>query len=347
VRVLAVTNMLPTETNVRAGTFVKQQISSLQGQGVEVQTLHLDRPGKGMSVYRHTALRLQRAIGCWHPEVIHTMYGGLMGWIVSRTVTDEALVQSFCGTDLQGAKAGSILLRVRAGIGVVLSRRTVRRVDHVIVKSKRLQARLPRWFPSDRVSLVPNGVDLDRFKPMDRAACRLSLGWREGVFHVLIAAPVNVNANKRVSLARAAVKQLEDSGVPAELHVMTSTPHAEVPIWLNAADAVLLTSVQEGSPNIVKEALSCNRPVVAVDAGDVAERIAGVAGCYVVLPSPSALARGLAAVRSGPGAVEGRASMLELSTERVATRLLAVYERAMQHRAASLHQRTTRGGVPR
>ena len=48
---------------------------------------------------------------------------------------------------------------------------------------------------------------------------------------------------------------------------------------MNACDALLFVSMYEGSPNIVKEALACNLPIVSVAVGDVAERLEGVAGC--------------------------------------------------------------------
>jgi teichuronic acid biosynthesis glycosyltransferase TuaC len=70
--------------------------------------------------------------------------------------------------------------------------------------------------------------------------------------------------------------------------------HARVPTWMSACDALLLTSRHEGSPNVVKEALACNLPVVAVNVGDVAERLDGVPGCHVCSDdSPTTIAAAL------------------------------------------------------
>jgi len=123
-------------------------------------------------------------------------------------------------------------------------------------------------------------------------------------------------------------------GIEAKLHVMLHVPHRQVPLWLNAADAVLMTSHHEGSPNIVKEALACNRPVVSVDVGDVRERIEGIEGCHIAASDPSDLAAKLTEVAAGPRVVEARSRMEELSIEVVADRLIRVYRAAVSEKVA-------------
>jgi glycosyltransferase involved in cell wall biosynthesis len=109
------------------------------------------------------------------------------------------------------------------------------------------------------------------------------------------------------------------------LHELSGIPHASVPAWLNAADVVLLTSDHEGSPNVIKEALACNTAVVSVDVGDVAARIDGVAGCYLVPGEASALAEALAKVHRHRGKVAARQRMEPLSREAVAERICELY----------------------
>ena len=88
---------------------------------------------------------------------------------------------------------------------------------------------------------------------------------------------------------------------------------------------MLLTSTHEGSPNAVKEALACNVPVVAVDVGDVRQRLANVKGCYVAAPTPETVADNLRLVLAARQRVEGRATLTEISLERTAQRLLDIY----------------------
>lgn len=87
-----------------------------------------------------------------------------------------------------------------------------------------------------------------------------------------------------------------------------------MPLWLNASDVVLLTSLHEGSPNVIKEALACNVPIVSVDVGDVSERINGVNGSYIAKANPQDLAGKLRLVVSGERRTNGRSAMCELSS---------------------------------
>jgi len=114
------------------------------------------------------------------------------------------------------------------------------------------------------------------------------------------------------------------------MHELRGVPHLQVPVWLNAADVMLLTSLHEGSPNIIKEALACNVPVVSVDVGDVGEQIQGIEGCHLALPTPDDLAPKLLLVHAALRRVAGRAKMQELSLERIALRLREFYSELLE-----------------
>jgi glycosyltransferase involved in cell wall biosynthesis len=94
---------------------------------------------------------------------------------------------------------------------------------------------------------------------------------------------------------------------------------------MSAADCLLLTSSVEGSPNVVKEALACDLPVVSTDVGDVAELLAGVAPSAVCPPDASLLARALLECVDPPRRSNGREVSAALDEEEIASRLLAVY----------------------
>jgi glycosyltransferase involved in cell wall biosynthesis len=139
--------------------------------------------------------------------------------------------------------------------------------------------------------------------------------------------PTNVgDPRKRFGLARAAEETARQRGIPVEIHQLRDITHNEVPIWLNASDVLLLTSLHEGSPNVVKEALACNLPVISVDVGDVGERLNGIDGCHLASPDPNHLATKLSLVYFGSRTVAGRVRMNELSLERIAVKLKQVYE---------------------
>ena len=323
-KVLAVTNMWPSRVDPSSGTFVVSQIDSLRRLGIEVVVLHVDRETDGRSVYRTLADRIRRTVETERPDVVHVMYGGVMADVVTRAVEVPPVLVSFCGSDILGGGARTALARVATAYGVRASRRAARRADGIVVKSRALLAALPDGVAAERVWVVPNGVDLDLFRPLDRAECRAQLGWDLHPEQVLFTANTT-RPEKRFDLARAAFDRLASERAEVELRVLDGIAYTTVPTWLNAVDVVLLTSVHEGSPNVVKEALACNVAVVSVDVGDVRERLDGIEGCYVADATPADLSAKLREALDRGGRVEARDRILDLSLESVALRVAEVY----------------------
>jgi teichuronic acid biosynthesis glycosyltransferase TuaC len=101
-------------------------------------------------------------------------------------------------------------------------------------------------------------------------------------------------------------------------------PH-QVPLYLNAADVLLCASRAEGSPNIVKEALACNLPIVASPVGDVPERLQGVFPSKVVAREPEAMADALIEILSLKQRSNGRERVMQVAQD--ARKVLEVYRR--------------------
>ena len=323
-RVLVVTNLYPMPHCPTTGTFVKQSLEGLRRVGVNVDLVFVDRVGRGMTAYIGLRGAVRKKIAGFRPHLVHVMYGGLQAAVVTRTVADRPVVVSFFGSDLFGGAFYNPFRRLTVRLGVRASSLAAKKAAGVIVMSREMQGALPRTVDPSKVWVIPEGVDLDRFRPLRRADCLRRLAWSEDSYHVLTPAhrgrPV-----KRLELAQSAVERLKQEGKSVILHQLVGVPYAEVPVWLNASDVLLLTSYHEGSPNIVKQALACNRPVVSVDVGDVRERIEDIEGCHLARPEAEDLAQKLRVVGGGRGIVEGRASVQELSMERVASRLRDVY----------------------
>jgi len=330
-KVLAVTNMMPSPLNPRSGTFVEQQIVGIKSIGIEIDVLLIDRPNLGMRQYTKTREMVRSKITNTRYDVIHIMYAGVMAYLATKETSQFPTVVSFCGVDLLGADYGSPLFRLRTRLGVWASYRAAERADAIVVKSRNLEQGLPPGIDRANVFIIPNGINMERFKPMRTEECRRRLGWSPDSFHILFSTADRSNKKKRLQLAEKALAVLRKRGITAEIHGLGRIPHDVVPVWLNAADVVLMTSTSdEGSPNIIKEALACNRPVVSLDVGDVAERLEGIDGCYIASESPIDLADCLSTVRSGPGFVESRVVVGQLSIESVARRILEVYELAVR-----------------
>jgi teichuronic acid biosynthesis glycosyltransferase TuaC len=321
-RVLTVTGGFPTEEAPHLGTFIKSQIESLIAAGIEVEVIH---PKPGLPVpMRYASAFIQVFIrtltGAF--DVVHGQYG--LWCLVARLQWTTPVVASFLGSDLQGtltadgrsySKKGALVARI--------SRWLCHRVDAVIVKSELMK----KAATGGTIFVIPNGVDFALFRSIPRVQARVVLNWDQDRFYVLFVSNKNPqDPNKNFPLAQAAVERLRDRGVSAELVVASDLPQTQVMQYINASNALILPSISEGSPNIVKETMACNVPVVATDVGDVSQVIGHTQGCKVCPRDPDALAMALeeALLRTEP--TTGRADIAHLECSVVARQIIAVYE---------------------
>jgi teichuronic acid biosynthesis glycosyltransferase TuaC len=328
-RILAVTNMYPTSQNPTLGIFVEQQIKGLRQIGLDVDVFVVDRASKGMGAYWGLKRQNRARVASFQPDIVHVMYGGVMADQVTSIVDHRPIVVTFHGSDLLGEHLSGFLRKSIASFGVWASVRAARRASGIVVVSKGLRDVLPEDVDRSKVRIIPCGIDLKQFKPLDQYTCREQLGWDNNHHHVLFSSAAG-HPTKRPSLARTAVETLKRWGTQVEMHYLQGVPNPVVPLWLNASDVVLLTSLSEGSPTIIKEALACNVSVVSVDVGDVSERIQEIEGCYLALPEPNDLATKLHMVLTGPPRVAGRVKMQGLSLEQVALRLREFYSELLE-----------------
>jgi len=316
--------MYPNDAHPDDGTFVAAQVESLRDVGIDTEVLFVNRLVAGRQVYRNLPKTVRGSFEKVNPDLVHVMYGGVMAAAVTRAIRERPVLVSFCGSDLLGISGGAVKM-VSGRLGVAASKRAAVRAAGIVVKSQNLLNALPRGIDDSRVWLLPNGVDLRRFRPIDRLECQHHLGWDPSRRHVLF--PANpTRPEKRFGLAEACVARLNQNSSDVHLHVLKDVPHEDVPTWLNAAEAILVTSTHEGSPNAVKEALACNVPVVSVDVGDVRARIDGIDGCFVADPTPANLAAKLGHVFERKAPIDARKQMHETSLEHVAEKLREIYE---------------------
>src|SRR5262249_10022874 len=205
-----------------------------------------------------------------------------------------------------------------------LVRQHSRFARRTITKSREMQAALPRAV-RHRNTVLPNGVDAGLFRPLDRDAARRELGWPLESYVALFAGNPGV-PRKRYWLAEAAVDRARRDLDGIRLEVAYLIDPDRMPLLMNAADCLLLTSSIEGSPNVVKEALMCNLPVVATAAGDVAELLEGVEPSYVCEASEVGFARAVVQCLRRRERSNGRERSARLDGNVVARPLLELYQ---------------------
>ncbi len=328
-KLLAVTNMYPTKAFPGKGVFVEEQIRGLRAIGLDVTVLFIDRWREGPLTYYGVGDRVARSLKQCKADLVHAMYGGVMAQQIAKADLSVPLVITFHGSDLLGENLSGLPRKLISRYGVWCSRKAALAAEGLIVVARHLLSALPPAARNGKVRVLPCGIDLDRFKPEDSLLCRRRLGWSDNALHVLFASS-NGDPVKRPWLAQAAVDKANRRGLRAELHYMTGVPNADVPTWLSASDVLMLTSLHEGSPTIVKEALACSLPVVSVDVGDVAERIEGMDGCYLATPDEADLADKLALVQKRGSRLNCGSRLGELSSVAVAQKLKDFYTRILR-----------------
>jgi len=150
-----------------------------------------------------------------------------------------------------------------------------------------------------KIRVIPNGVDCEKFRPLDRSEARrrlglpedrpilLSVGYRleRKGFHLLVDAipqirrhfpdvlVVIVGGQARWGQDYSAVieERIRANGVADYVRLVGPRPPEELPWWYSTADLFVLLTSREGCPNVVMEALACGLPVVATPVGGIPE----------------------------------------------------------------------------
>ena len=290
----------------RAG-FFEQQVQVLEQNGISCTVVSVPKARGERSILDYLRFQSQvlRKTIQTDFDLVQANYGLTAPAVVAQP--RRPIVVWLWGTELVGRYSR-------------LNRACAVAADAVIVMSNRMADRFDR-----PCYVIRHGVDTELFSPMAREKAQSAVGWDPDEKHVLFpwdpSRPI-----KNYPRARAVVDAVDDHlDQEVTLQVVQNVPPREMPVYVNATDALILTSEMEGSPNAVREALSCNVPVVSVDVGDVRERISGVENCHVCTSDEELVSGLISVLRSGERS-NGRERIDEFSLERMATDLLTVYE---------------------
>ncbi len=243
----------------RFSPFIVEQARAFEKQDCNVRFFGLQ--GKGVKGYIKNLPLLKKEIKAFQPDVVHAHYGlsGLMANLQRRI----PVVTTYHGSDINDNKAlrfSKVAMRLSAW-NIFVSQKTL-----AIAK------------PKSKYSLIPCGIDLSDLQLTSKEEARRRMDLDLDKKFVLFAGAFD-NVVKNAFLAKESVDLLQDDQV--ELLELKGYSRDEVTLLMCAADAFLMTSFTEGSPQVIKEALACGCPIVSVDVGDVKERVVGIEGCYV------------------------------------------------------------------
>ena len=313
VRVLVVTNFMPDEGAPQRGRWVRDQVDEVRRRGVEVD-LFVFPPGRGE--YVPATRRLRALLRRQRFDLVHAHYG-LAGW-VAQLAGAAPLIVTFHGTDVRHHLVGH------------LSRRLAWRVDLVAGVSRALfepEDGRPGLPAVPGSTVLPCGPDLNRFGPGSRQEARRELGLDpDGSYLFFPANPAR--PEKRHDRATEVAAACD-----AELLTGGSIEPERMPLWLNAANAVLVTSDYEGFGMAAIEALACEVPVLSTDVGIAPYALQGIEGCLCApfeVEAWAAVAR--RHLEASDPRVAGATRAATLSAAAMAERVIEAY-RAVVERA--------------
>lgn len=329
-RVLAV---IPGDGEGSNFIFARRQAQALARLGVSVDVFYF-RPRLSPIGLWSEWRRLRRTIANQAPDVIHAHYGTITAFFCALATT-LPLAITFRGSDLNPDPSVSI---VRSHAGHLLSQLANLRASIVFCVSSQLRDQL--WLHKGRALIIPTGVNMDLFCPMQKAKARGAFGWNLDEKILLFNAGKNPIVKGRALVLKAVECAREMTGPIRLVELDGSVPPEHVPLLLNAADCLVIASVSEGSPTILQEAMACNLPAASVNVGDAAERLRAVDPSRVVPRNSTALAQAIVEILADGRRSNGRKRVEMCSEECVAQKTTDAY-------LAHLHTRQGASWEPR
>jgi teichuronic acid biosynthesis glycosyltransferase TuaC len=293
---------------------IKNQGESLHKFGIDIDYYGIK--GKGIVGYLSNIPKVRLYILKTEPDIIHAHYS-LSSMVTGLTFSRKPLIVSLMGSD---AKSGAFIRWCINWFSRLFW-------DAVIIKSESMISSLSIKEPI----VIPNGVNLSLFKPLDNYGLKDRYSFSQNKKTILFLANPS-RLEKNYKLAEQAFNLLDPS--TTELQVRYSLPQEEIPLLINAADVVLLTSKWEGSPNLIKEAMACNCPIVATDVGDIRWLFGNVDGHYITSFNPNDVAEKLKYALifvNEKSRTNGRERIIELGldSESIAERIFKLYEKIL------------------
>jgi teichuronic acid biosynthesis glycosyltransferase TuaC len=320
-RVFVLTNMWPTDAHPHYGVWIESHVRAVVERGVSVRVRFVNAR-RTRWAYARSALRI--VLLNFEPrryDLLHAQ-SGYAGALALLQIRIPVLISFMGSCDLlrESGHDGRVALKSR--VAAAVSRQLARFSDRTITMTSEMERALPASV-RPRNWVLPHGVDRSLFRPIPRAVARARLGWGSDERVVLF---VGHTENKRFDLALEAVHIARSERPDLQLKRLAHGPQRDVPVWMNAADVLIVTSNVEGSPNMVKEAMACGLPIVSVDVGDVHQVIAGTRNCHITERDPRMLAVALLEVfNAAPERSDGRPRSEHLALPVIAERLVSIY----------------------
>ncbi|MFD1427263.1 glycosyltransferase involved in cell wall biosynthesis [Kroppenstedtia sanguinis] len=217
----------------------------------------------------------------------HTIFPDGYAGTLLKKVFSVPVVSTIHGSDIRlyPFRSKGVLERTEVAL---------RSCDHIVAVSNGLKRDAQRLVAGVEATTIYNGFDPKRFYPRSQKVAREHLQLPEqekiilyvgnlykvkGIEYLIDAFAIVADQHPEFHLYLVGdgplrgplKKRSREKGIEGRIHFTGRRPHDEIPWWVNSSDVVALSSLSEGLPSILLEAMGCGKPVVATDVGGVSE----------------------------------------------------------------------------
>ena len=281
------------------------QRKSLADSGLDISNFVIENGG--LKNYLLAIIRLRSFVRKNNIDLIHAHYG-FSGFVSGLAFTFKPIICAMMGSDI--LQNNFLLKRL-----IQIFNKYLWQV--VIVKSLEMQKHIKGSL------VIPNGVDFANFRPIDISDAQNKVDFKPADKNIIFVAQNPKSYIKNLELAKKSIEFLKNKKI--KLHILSNISFEKLPYYYNAADLILLTSLSEGSPNVIKEAMACNCPIVATDVGDIDLVTKGTTGCYIAPFNPENVAEKIKLALSNDERTNGRKNIKHLDSLIIADKLKMLY----------------------
>lgn len=274
-KILHVTNAYPTKRYPAYGSFIQSQIDSLSKRNILAEVFFINAKENGKIEYLKSIRKLRKVLRNGRFDIIHChhVYAAAITLLAKK---NEKIVTSFLSDGYR-----EIMLPGNRLYGSRILSWIITRSDGKIFKKA-----IPSYLEHDDFSFyLPNGVNTEHFVPVEQNIAKKHLNLDPTKRYILFVSANSLHRReKRYDIFRNVMKQLAEKYDLRDVEelLMVKAQINELPYYYSAAEIHLLVSDFEGSPNSVKECLSCGTKVISRDVGNVYKMIYGIVGCKVI-----------------------------------------------------------------
>lgn len=307
--------------------FIKVQQQSLIDIGYIVDSYLIS--AKGFSGYRRSIKELKAYLDRNEYDVIHAHYSLAATVALLSRRKKTPIVCSFMGSDVNGSLDENNKVKP-SSYPIMLNSIFIQLfVSHMIFKSEQLSKR--RIFGKNKFSILPNGVNTSTFRPGSAHEARktLNLPSKKNIW-LFMGNPEIENKNFNLFKELEAVLGYEGHHFEAPYPI----EHDKVNDYYNASTAMILASFAEGSPNVVKECMATDTPVISSPVGDIDYLFGSKPNGYYITKdfSKEQFLEKIEMLLANKEPIEGRKTIenLGLDARSVALKLDEIYKRVQK-----------------